>query len=163
MMTTKEKQKNLATALQLPREHKTLTLATCSGKLPSAASLYFVNDDELNLYFVSDPGSRHARELIVNSDVAITINADNVPWQDLRGLQIRGQVIPVLPEDQKAVLALYLNRFDDIAALFEAPCGSDERKIAERLASGIFFRIVPAWIRIIDNRLGFGFRTEWSI
>ena len=153
----------LAAALQLLRAHKTLTLATCSGNRPNAASLYYASDAELNLYFVSDPDTRHATELIANSNVAVTINADSVPWRQLRGLQIRGRASPVPATKRDDALALYLERFDDIAALFAAPAGSQERKIADRLASGTFFKIVPRWVRVIDNREGFGFRQELDI
>jgi len=152
------------TAVQiLLKKHKTLTLATCADGRPWAASLYYVNDDNLNLYFVSDPETRHARELRVNPEVAITINADRHRWPRLRGLQLRGRAKVVSRKTHDIVLALYLERFGDIAALFSSPQGSQERKIAERLASGTFFQITPNWIRLIDNREGFGFREEIEI
>jgi len=152
---------NKLTAVQhLLKEHKTLTLATCADGRPWAASLYYVNDDNLNLFFVSDPETRHAQELRVNPEVAVTINADHHLWPRLRGLQLRGRAKAVSRETYDIVLALYLDRFGDIAALFSSPQGSQERKIAERLANGTFFQITPNWIRLIDNREGFGFREE---
>lgn len=152
-----------AAALQLLKEHKTLTLATCSDNQPHAASLYFANDADLNLYFVSDPETRHARDLIANPDVAVTINEDHFPWRQLRGLQIRGRARQVPAEKRDTVLDLYLERFEDIAALFASPTGSEEQKIAERLAGGTFFEIIPDWIRVIDNREGFAYRQEFDI
>ncbi len=152
----------LTAALQLLKEHKTLTLATCFDGQPWAASLYYVNDDDLHLYFVSDPDSRHARELKANPDVAVAINADRHFWPKLRGLQVQGQAYAVSPEKRNTVLALYLERFEEISALFASPAGSQERKIAERLASGTFFEIIPGRIRMIDNRQGFGFREEFD-
>jgi uncharacterized protein YhbP (UPF0306 family) len=153
----------LTEALKLLNEHKTLTLATCIDGQPWAASLYYVSDDNLSLYFVSDPDTRHARELQANPDVAVTINADRHLWPRLRGLQIQGQAKTVSPEKRDTVQAFYLERFEEIAALFASPAGSQERKIAERLSSGTFFEIIPSRIRLIDNREGFGFREEFDI
>lgn len=153
----------LKVILQLLKEHKTLTLATCAGDRPWAASLYYVCDADLKLYFISDPETRHARELKANPVVAVTVNADRHLWPQLRGLQIEARANTVAPARRDAVLALYLDRFKEIAALFEAPTGSQERNIAERLANGTFYEIVPSRIRLIDNRQGFGFRAELEI
>jgi uncharacterized protein YhbP (UPF0306 family) len=150
-------------ALALLKAHRTMTLATVSAGQPSAASLYFACDDNFRLYFVSDPATRHCRELAEKSAVAVTVNGDRSGWRELRGLQIRGRVHQVPPERRAAVVALYLQRFEDIAGLFNAPAGSHERKIGERLAAGTFFEVVPEWVRLIDNRQGFGYRHEWRL
>ena len=44
------------------RSHNTMTLATCAGDAPWAATVFFASDD-LQLYFFSAPDSRHCQNL----------------------------------------------------------------------------------------------------
>ena len=46
----------------------TLTLATCGP-----AALFFVRDEEFNLYFISSQRSRHVRDLLTDPNVAVTV------------------------------------------------------------------------------------------
>lgn len=59
-----------------------------------------------------------------------------------------------------AGLRLYLRKFSDVARMTEAAEGSDERKIADRLIAATLYCFTPRWMRLIDNRRGFGFKAE---
>ncbi len=69
------------------RSHNTMTLATCAGDAPWAATVFFASDD-LRLYFFSAPDSRHCQNLAVNSKIAGTIQArlrsSTVSWKKPR-------------------------------------------------------------------------------
>ncbi len=65
-----------------------MQLATVAGNQPWVCTVYFVADDELNLYWLSWPTRRHSKELMGNSKVAaaIAIKQD----QPIIGVQIEG-------------------------------------------------------------------------
>jgi hypothetical protein len=140
--------------------HSTLTLATVQGGVPWAASLFYVSDEQFNLYFVSDGRTRHVQDMIASPAVALAINADVDNWNDVRGLQVEGEAGRVDGTERTRALALYLAKFLSVKALFEAPASGDEQTIAERLKLADFWRVTPRFIRLIDNGRGFGFRSE---
>jgi len=151
------------TIRQLLGEHHTLTLATSSGGRPWAASVFYASDARLNLFFVSDHHTRHAQDMLANSQVMATVNADCQRWHDVRGLQIRGRGEKVPDGERAGALDLFLDKFADIRAIFDGPASPDERVLAKRLRATSFFRIVPAWVRIIDSSRGFGFSREFDL
>ncbi len=141
-------------------EYSILTLATSSDEGPWAASVFFASDADLNLYFVSDERTRHARELLANEQVMVAMNDECRRWHDVKGLQIRGRGMLVADEERAAALRIFLAKFADIRAIFDLATSADERAIAKRLRETSFFRIVPEWVRIIDGSRGFGFTQE---
>ncbi len=140
--------------------HNTITLATCRGGQPWAASLFFASDKKLNLYFVSDYRTRHARDIESGSEASATVNADCALWTEIKGLQIKGRVTVLTGVPRLNALRHYLAKFTDVRALFEAPKTEDEETIAERLKAANMYRLRPSWIRLIDNSKWFGYKLE---
>ena len=140
--------------------HNTLTLATVTNGAPWAATVFYASDDRLNLFFVSDHRTRHAREMAANPAVAVAIHADVDNWNDVRGLQAEGEAGKVEGAERARALALYLAKFLSVKALFEAPRSADEQTIAERLKHTDFWCVTPRFIRLVDNGRGFGFKAE---
>lgn len=158
-MTTEDRQ----AVLRMLEVHNTLTLATCNDGRPWAASLFFASDSGLNLYFVSDSSTRHARDIAASPDVVATVNADTSRWADVCGLQIQGRATVVEGLARANALRHYLAKFAEVRALFEAPQRPDETTIGERLKAANVYRVEPRWIRLIDNSRGFGFKLEFQI
>ncbi len=148
---------------QMLEAHNTITLATSSEGRPWAASLFFASDKRLNLYFVSDYRTRHARHIQESSTAVATVNADCAGWGDVRGLQIEGRVAVVSGLKRADALRHYLTKFHDVRALFEAPKGEDEETIAARLKAANMYRLAPSFIRLIDNSRWFGFKQEFEL
>ena len=140
----------------------TLTLATCSDEAPWAATVFFAADSKFNLYFVSDHRTQHGRDMTTNNKVAATINPDCDNWNDVAGLQIRGEVNIVDGAERAKALALYFKKFPQIDALFASPEGEHEETIAKRLKAANFYKITPEMVRVIDNEQGFGYRVEFA-
>jgi uncharacterized protein YhbP (UPF0306 family) len=140
--------------------HNTISLATCNDGEPWVASLFFASDPDLNLYFVSDYRTRHARDIEAGGDAVAAVNPDCKLWGDVKGLQIRGVVTQVAGVDRVNALRYYLGKFADVKALFDAPKGDDEQTIAQRLKAANMYRLEPNWIRLIDNSKGFGYKLE---
>jgi uncharacterized protein len=140
--------------------HNTMTLATCSGDVPWAATVFYASND-LQLYFFSVPDSRHCQNLAANPRVAVTIQEDYRDWRKIKGIQLEGTVTAVdgLVEKAKA-MAVYAGKYPEIIKLFTNP------------ASGLFYQaflkvkfycIIPERLFFIDNEQGFGKRQELAI
>ena len=140
--------------------HNTISLATCRDGEPWAASVFFASDEDLNLYFVSDYRTRHARDIGDGGDVVATVNTDCARWSEVKGLQISGFAEPLSGLERMNALRHFLMKFADVKALFEAPKDKDEETIAQRLKAANMYRLRPRWIRLIDNSKRFGYKVE---
>lgn len=62
---------------ELTREYlkdgKVVQIATSNNNMPWVCSVYYVVDDELNIYWLSYPSRRHSQDIAVNSRVALTL------------------------------------------------------------------------------------------
>lgn len=139
----------------------TMTLATCGpGGDPHAAAVYFVAieiiQDQPNLqwrmYFLSDLTSRHAQDLSHRPQVAAAIYPQSQGWKDIRGLQIRATayIVESGNEWQQAWEA-YRLKFPFVTGM-EAI-----------VARNTLFGLKPSWVRLVDNRKGFGYKHEWTL
>jgi hypothetical protein len=137
-----------------------MSLATCEDNVPWAASVFFVADDAFNLYFISGESSRHSKNAAANSSAAVTINKDHSDWFTISGLQIEGCVSISPAQERDRVLPLYLSKFSDLSRLRDNPSNEQEKLIVDRLMASDFYRLKPCKIRLIDNSMGFGFKTE---
>jgi hypothetical protein len=133
--------------------HSTLTLATVSADgQPMAASLFFAEDDDLNLYWVSSPKSRHSLNLSPNPRAAVTVHNATWTWTEIAGVQMEGGVrpLPLRAEAEKA-WEVYRAKFA-FADEFQA-----------EVARSTFYRFTPRWARLIDNARGFGHKAEITL
>jgi len=73
-------------------ERKLMTLATFS-KNPWICFVYYTIDDDLNLYFISDPKSEHGVDIEQNNEISCAIADSNQDVGDEKiGVQIYGTV-----------------------------------------------------------------------
>ena len=145
------------------QQYSTLTLATSQNDEPWAATVFFVSDADLNLYFVSDYRTHHGRDITANDNVAATINPDCDNWHDVHGVQLQGKVAVAEGLQRAKALMLYLKKFPQIDQLYAKPKGEHEETIAKRLKAANFYCIKPDWLRFIDNSQGFGHREEFEL
>jgi uncharacterized protein YhbP (UPF0306 family) len=140
--------------------HNTMTLATCAGELPWAATVFYASE-EWKLYFFSAPQSRHCQNLAANAGVAVTIQEDYKDWRRIKGIQLEGKglLVDSILEKTKA-MAVYARKYPEIIKLFTTP------------GSGVFYQaflkvkfycVVPERIYFIDNEQGFGKRQELEL
>ena len=137
----------------LLEETSTVILATRSADgTPRATPVYFAVDAGLRLIFLSDPKSLHAENCAREPRASVALYADEPDWRKLRGVQMQGSVERLSGEAAEAAgRAVYAGRFPFIGQL------------AEALAVSAAYAFTPAWIRLIDNRRGFGFQQEWRL
>ena len=138
----------------------TLTLATCGPAGPWATAVFFASDVDLNLYFVSDPRTRHGRDLMATERAAAAVHPDCDAWDEIKGVQLEGAVATLDDDARDAALTRYLAKFPQVRRLYEQPRDNDETVIGARLRQATLFRLMPERIRLIDNSRGFGFKGE---
>ncbi|MBE0696226.1 MAG: UbiX family flavin prenyltransferase, partial [Anaerolineaceae bacterium] len=129
-----------------------MTLATTDRHgMPCAAAVYFVVGQDHLLFFFSASDSQHSLNLSVNQRAAVTIHPLANSWQEIRGLQLQGQVRPVTTgQEWEMAWALYTSKF---------PFAADLKDV---VAKNTLYAFQPEWIRLVDNRRGFGFKEEWT-
>ncbi|NOZ48419.1 MAG: pyridoxamine 5'-phosphate oxidase [Chloroflexi bacterium] len=134
--------------------HNTLSLATVDedGR-PHACALFYVCGPDLTLYFLSDPTTAHAHHLQNGARVAVTVENNNQDWKQIRGLQMHGIAFPCSePDEEEIARELYQSRFPTVATA---------EMLAGPLGRARYYKILPTWLRLIDNRKGFGHKEEW--
>jgi len=142
------------------RSHHTMTLATCAGDVPWAATVFYAND-EFELYFFSSPESRHGQNLSINPRVAVTIQEDYKDWRVIQGIQLEGRAMLVdgILEKAKA-MAIYARKYADVIKLFTDPASGVFYRAFLKVK---FYRVEPEKLFFIDNRQGFGKRQEFIL
>jgi uncharacterized protein YhbP (UPF0306 family) len=135
--------------------HHVMTLATVGEHGPWAAAVFYahrIDASRPELVFLSSPRSRHAADLARDARVAVTIQRDYEDWPEISGVQAEGRVERLDGEAREHARTLYAQRFPLVA---RAPA-----RIAQALARVDWYRMLPARMYLIDNRLGFGHRDE---
>jgi uncharacterized protein YhbP (UPF0306 family) len=132
-------------------ETSTLALATAgaSGR-PFATPVFFAADQDLGLVFFSDKDTLHVRQALEQPLTGATVYPVADDWLEIRGLQVAGAIERLQPGPAwEAAWAAYVRKFPFVEAL---------RPLVD--ASWLLV-LRPSWIRLIDNRRGFGFKREW--
>ncbi len=130
----------------------TLTLATVGpdGR-PEAAPVYFAADRRIHCYFFSSPDSRHSRNLILEPRAAAALYPECFGWEEIRGVQMRGLVRALTPgAGWDHAWRLYLDKFPFV------------EEMADEVQRNKLYVFEPDWVRLVDNRRGFGFKQEWE-
>jgi len=134
-------------------EQITVAVATTSPTgSPRVADVYFVSDDDLNLYFYSDPASRHSRNIQRDPRVAATARIESMDWREIRGIQLEG-VSAVIddPEEHSRTWKLMCDKFPFYESFTDA------------VANLKIYRITPTHIRWIDNSVSFGHKEDFDL
>lgn len=97
---------------------KVMQLATSVDDQPWACTVYFVADNQLNLYWLSFPERRHSKELAQNTKAAITMPLKtDVP---VIGVSAEGRVAIVEDIDRaKQMIELYVAKYNTGNSFYE--------------------------------------------
>ncbi len=134
------------------KDHHVVALATHGPQGPWAAAVFYASD-ELNLYFLSSPNSRHSLNLAADARVAATVQEDYKTWPDIKGIQLEGKAVQLEGLERAAALACYGAKFPLIKNLAHAP-----QEIAKAMSKVAWYKLVPETLHFIDNSQGFGHR-----
>ena len=89
-----------------------MQLATVSNGQPWSCIVYYVTDDELNLYWASIPSRRHSQEIKDCDSVSISIAVKHEKGQKVVGIQAEGTARVVENHDEiKPIAKKYASEF----------------------------------------------------
>lgn len=89
-------------------DKKDMQLATVADGQPWLCTVYFVHDNDFNLYWTSGRSRQHSLEILNNSKAAVTVVRDNERKQ---ALQITGDAYEVADDDFDRVHDLYQGKY----------------------------------------------------
>ena len=144
--------RELAPIRALLEETTTMVLATrMPDGTPRATPVFFATNKSLRLIFLSDPQSVHSRNLTASPHASAAMYPEEGDWRRLRGVQMTGRARVLDGAEADAARRTYARRFPFVAEL------------ASAMAATRICAFTPSWVRLIDNRRGFGFQQEWSL
>jgi uncharacterized protein YhbP (UPF0306 family) len=144
--------RDLAPIRALLEETTTMVLATrMPDGTPRTTPVFFAMDESLHLIFLSDPDSVHSRNLDASPHASAAMYPEESNWRKLRGVQMTGLARALDGSQAEAARRTYARRFPFVAEL------------ASAMAASRIYAFTPSWVRLIDNRRGFGFQQEWTL
>jgi uncharacterized protein YhbP (UPF0306 family) len=128
------------------KEHHVLTLATSVDDKPWCANCFYIYLEQENCFvFTSDDETRHVHDVKQNINVAGSVVLETNTVGKIRGIQFQGTMeIPEKDFSSKAKIA-YLKRFP-YAVLMKTT----------------LWVLHLNYIKMTDNRLGFGKKLIWE-
>lgn len=128
------------------KERHLLSLATASNNAPYCSSLFFVFiEEELMLVVSSSDKTKHIREAVMQTRVAGTITGEAEDVNRIRGIQFTGDFEKLSGKLLEKAKHAYLSAFP----------------VARFVAADIY-GIRLTWVKMTDNRLGFGKKLTWE-
>ena len=127
-------------------EHHVLTLAVSNNNIPYCANCFYVFDENNNkLIFTSDKSTRHILDTENNNVVAGSIVLETKKVGKIQGIQFNGFLEEIEGNYYKEANKLYLKHYP-YAILKKTSLWSVDIK----------------YIKMTDNRLGFGKKLIWG-
>ena len=128
------------------RKHHVLTICTTVENEPWCANCFYVYIEEENaLVFTTEGDTRHGKEFVGNPMVAGSVVLETMIIGKIRGIQFQGTVSEPEGEMLSKARRAYLKRFPPAVLM-------DTRLWVVRLT----------FIKMTDNRLGFGKKLIWT-
>lgn len=117
-----------------------MQLATSAGNKPWVCNVYFLADDNHNLYWASLPTRRHSQEIENNPDVACAVVVKNIIGESVIGVQIEGSAEMLKPSDAIRELAQnYASKFKrDQQWVEDFVSGKTEHRLYKLTPSAIY-------------------------
>lgn len=127
-------------------EHHVLTLATVVDNNPWCANCFYTYIEDENCFvFTSDDETKHIRDVLNNRNVAGSVVLETNVVGKIQGVQFRGTLEKPADEIKKKVKKAYLKKFP-FAALMNTS----------------LWVLNLNYIKMTDNRLGFGKKLIWE-
>lgn len=129
------------------KEHHVLTLATSKNNIPYCANMFYVfQEDQGTLLFTSEKITKHIEHVQENPIVAGSIVLETETIAKIQGLQFCGRMKELTGSDKVKAKLSYLKRFP-YAILSDTP----------------LWVIELTYMKLTDNRLGFGKKLIWEL
>ncbi|MCQ2252355.1 MAG: pyridoxamine 5'-phosphate oxidase family protein [Bacteroidales bacterium] len=127
-------------------EHHVLTLASSAGNQPYCCNCFYAYNSSDNIFVIkTNEGTRHEREINLNSHIAASVVLETSEIGKIQGLQITGKAIYYTGRDLDEAKKTYLKKFPYAIA-----------------APGEYLVLEPDFMKLTDNRFGFGKKLTWN-
>lgn len=127
-------------------EHHVLTLSTAvENQSYSCNCFYAYAQDDNVLICTSDQNTTHVKQVLKNNNISGSIVLETKIVGKIQGIQFNGQMIQTAAENLKKYKKIYLKRFPFAA-----------------LTNTTIWHINLTFIKLTDNRLGFGKKIIWQ-
>jgi hypothetical protein len=128
------------------KEHHVLTLATCKNEQAYCTNCFYTYiEEDTSFVFSSDMDTRHIQEVLENNKVAASILLETKTIGKIQGLQITGLLHEAQDDVLKKAKKAYLKAFPYAI-----------------LKSTKLWVLECRYIKMTDNRLGFGKKLIWQ-
>ncbi len=134
--------------LKFIREHHIFTLAVSKENEPWCATCFYVFDEKLNRFiFTSDDDTRHIMDAVSSGNFRVSgaIALETRMVGKIRGIQFSGIMKKLEGDEKKPARKSYVEAFP-----------------IARLAPLTIWSLTPDYIKMTDNRLGFGTKLVWN-
>jgi hypothetical protein len=116
------------------------------------------------LYFLSEPKTRHVRNIVSNPRVAATVNEDYRDWREIKGVQMEATCGEVKGKRELArVFAAYVRKYPFVASFVSPGQLLAGMRIGGRPLDVRMYRLTPTQLFYLDNARGFSSRQEVTI
>ena len=128
------------------KKHHVLTIATTVKNEPWCANCFYTYLEDNNLLvFTTDDDTRHGKEFVENPLVAGSVVLETMIVGKIQGIQFQGIIYKPDGAEYDKIKSRYLKRFP-VAALMDTH----------------LWAVKPTYIKMTDNRFGFGKKLIWS-
>ncbi len=127
------------------REHHVLTLATCANGQPYCCSCFYAYNEEQNIFVVkTNDNTRHNAEIEANPQIGASIVLETKEIGKIQGLQLTGRAVYYHGDQLGPARKTYLKQYPYAIA-----------------SPGEYLAIEPDFMKLTDNRFGFGKKLIW--
>jgi len=136
------------------RENVLCSMSTIGSRnRPHINTAYFCYSPSLEIFFLSDAGSAHGRNLERSPSTAMAVFRSTQVWGGSdRGLQLFGTCHPAAGPFARQAAQFYGKRFPRYDRIVASTSGAAKRA-ADQLRSYTFYRFVPRTVKILDERV----------
>ncbi len=128
------------------QKHHVLTLATSTDNIPWCANCFYVYSEEDNVFiFTSDHNTKHIKDVKENNAVAGSVVLETPAVGKIQGIQFTGKMYVPKNDLFKKANKLYLKKYP-----------------FAKLMNTQLWILSPNFIKLTDNRLGFGKKLTWN-
>lgn len=140
--------------------HNTVSIATWGTDGPWASTVFYVNR-RFDLYFLSEPKTRHIENTRETPLVAATINEDYGDWRQIKGIQMSAHCLEVSSKAEIArALSAYIKKYPFVRQFLAPGHLLAGMQVAGRALDVRLYRLRPTCVYYLDNQRGFSNRQE---
>ncbi|OGK14877.1 hypothetical protein A3H80_03645 [Candidatus Roizmanbacteria bacterium RIFCSPLOWO2_02_FULL_37_19] len=128
-------------------ECRLMAIATCADH-PWIASVYYVSDNNLNLYFISPASSYHCKQILKNNSVACAIADSSQKARDKKvGLQLYGHATM---ENELATIKWMLRMYNKLYPSTKEKLNF--KNFQAKIMTSKVYKVTPKMIKIFSEK-----------